>query len=977
MAVEDLRENPFRDEICAALVAKGYVEGQKGDYIIDRALDGARLVEFLERTQGPELAKFRAAHGTDWQDRLLRLWDEAIEHNGLINTLKGLVEDYASGSKFHAVDFPRNLAGMGEGSVERNVFSVRREFIYENKAEPHRVDLALFLNGIPVAMIELKKRTAGQSAGVEGMRQYRNTRDPREKVFGFNRRSLFYLVLDEFEAFVTTRLAGPETKFLPFNRGAAAGGAGNPIEEGKHPTHHVWDELLEREMLLRVIRDYLFIDEAGTMIFPRHHQLDAVLKLERDVREHGVGGRYLVWHSAGSGKTKTISWLAFRLLNLPGIKTVIVISDRKVIDSQLAGQALTMDGKTGRVQWAEDGAELAALLNEGGVIIVTTLQKFPLVLEKLQEKKGEQYGIIIDEAHSSTAGKTMSKLSETLAGKSLAEAAELEKAYEEREDGQRQLQELEPRITATKNASYFAFTATPQTKTMELFGTRKEKGKSCFHQYSMRQAIEEGFILNPLACYTGYADKLKAKKKDGAAGDFESARTTAAILHHLTSTPEVVERKTEIMLGDFLARRRNWLGGTAKAMILTASRKHAVCYKLAVDRFLEGRGCDFKAVVGFTGSIVLDAKTHTEENMNAGLEGRDLRQIIQKDPRARILVVADKLQTGFDEDRLCVMYIDKQLNGAVKAVQTISRLNRARAGKRTFVMDFVNEAKDIKAAFEFYHGGALWLPEENEIDPNVLFQKRDHLLSYGVFTMAEAKRAYGFIVAEEKHAPELSAMFAELIGRHARLPVTPKENAKKLFVAEASKFVALFYYVSTVFARWDLEMKRLAVFLDALLTVLKAGEDQEPIRPEDLAELVKFTTRKVLHEQNLLPESAAQELDPVPTGIRVAEPKISALDEIIQRINAKYGYEQAKDAVESIVTTLAADAGLAMNVRNSAKSAYEAEAMDRLNEICVNGMLSSEGEQERFYAELSKDRDFLRMLAFEVIRRIQQIPRAV
>ena len=977
MAAEDLRENPFRDEICAALVAKGYVEGQKGDYVMDRALDRARLLEFLERTQEPELAKFRAAHGADWQNRLLRLWDETIEHNGLIKTLKGLVEDYPSGAKFHVVDFPRNLAGMGAGSLEKNVFSVRREFIYENKPEPHRVDLAIFLNGIPVAMIELKKRTAGQSAGVEGMRQYRNTRDPREKVFGFNRRTLFYLVMDEFEAFVSTRLAGPETKFLPFNRGTATGGAGNPIEEGKHPTHHVWDELLERDMLLRIIRDYLFIDEEGKMIFPRYHQLDAVLKLERNVREHGMGGRYLVWHSAGSGKTKTISWLAFRLLNLPGIKTVIVISDRKVIDSQLAGQALTMDGKTGRVQWAEDSAELAALLNEGGMIVVTTLQKFPLVLEKLQEKTGEQYGIIIDEAHSSTAGKTMSKLSETLAGKSLAEAAELEQAYEEREDGQRQLQELEPRITATKNVSYFAFTATPQTKTMELFGTRNSRGKDCFHKYSMRQAIEEGFILNPIACYTVYSDKLKVRKKDEAEGEFESARTAAAILHYLTSSPEVVERKTEIMLTDFLARRQHWLGGTAKAMILTASRKHAVCYKLAADRFLEERGCDVKAVVGFTGSIVLDDKTYTEENLNAGLEGRDLRQIIQKDPRARIIVVADKLQTGFDEDRLCVMYIDKHLNGPVKTVQTISRLNRARAGKRTFVMDFVNEARDIKAAFEFYYGGELWLPEENEIDPNVLFQKRNRLLEYGVFTMEEARRAYGFIVAEEKHSPELSALFAELIGRHARLPVTPKENKKKLFLAEASQFVSLFYYVSTVYARWDLEMKRLAAFLDTLLNLLKAGEDQEQIRPEKLAELVKFTTRKVLHEQNLLPESVAQELDSVSTEVRVAEPKVSALDEIIQRINAKYGYEQAKDAIESIVTTLAADAGLAMNVRNSAKSAYEAETMDRLNEICVNGMLSSDGEQERFYAELSKDKEFLQNLAFEVIRRIQQIPQAV
>jgi len=977
MAVEDLRENPFRDEICAALVSRGYVEGKKGDYNIEHALDGTHLVEYLERTQGSELNKFRAAHGEKWQENLLRLWDETIERNGLLKTLKGRVEDYRSGTSFRAVQFPSSLEEFGAGAVERNVFSVRREFAYEAKEDSRRVDLAIFLNGIPVAMIELKKRTAGQSAGVEGMRQYRSTRDPKEKVFGFNRRTLFYLVMDEFEAFVTTRLNGRETRFLPFNCGSKDGGAGNPIEEGKHPSHHVWDELLVCDMLLRIFRDYLFIDEKGSLIFPRYHQLDAVLRLEADVRENGVGGRYLVWHSAGSGKTKTISWLARRLINLPEIKTVVVISDRTVIDSQLAGEAITMDGKVGVVKWTEDSAQLARYLNEGGYIVVTTLQKFPHILEKLQEKKGEKYGIIIDEAHSSTAGKTMSKLSETLAGKSLVESAEMDEAYEEREDAQKKLQELGSRIKTTKNASYFAFTATPRTQTMELFGTRNEKGKTCFHPYSMKQAIEEEFILNPLACYTVYSDKLKVRKKLGADGEYDSARASAAILHHLTSSQEVVERKANIMLSDFMARRQGWLNGAAKAMILTPSRKHAVCYKLAVDRFLEGRGHDFKAAVGFTGSIELDGITYTEQKMNAGLEGRDLKDIVQNDPRARILVVADKLQTGFDEDRLCVMYVDKKLNGAVKAVQTLSRVNRACEGKRTFIMDFLNDAKDIQKSFEFFYGGELWLPEENETDPNVLFQKRDDLLEYGVFTKAEAEQAYGFIVSEEKHAAELSALFAELMARYAQLSSSSKEDRQKLFLAEVGKFVSLFYYVSTVYARWDEEMKHLAVFLDALRNVLKSDNEKKPIRPEELAELVKFTTKKVLHEENLLPAAADQELDALSTGTQVSEPSRSGLDEIIQRINAKYGYEGGKDEVESIVMTLVSDDGLVMNVKNSAKSAYEAEALDRLNSACVSGMLSSEGEKERFYARLSKDHDFLRQLALEVIQRIQERPQAV
>lgn len=977
MSSDDLKENPFRDEIFGALTSRGYVEGRREDYDFGHALDGARLAEFLVKTQPAELAKFRAAYGAKWRERLLKLWDDAIEQNGLLKTLKGRVEDYASGAKFAAAQFPSGIEDFGAGALEGNVFSVRREFVYERKADPHRVDLAIFLNGIPVAMIELKKRTAGQSAGVEGMRQFRCSRDPREKVFGFDRRTLVYLVLDEFEAFATTRLDGARTKFLPFNRGTADGGAGNPVETGKHPTHYVWDETLERGMLLRIIRDYLFIDESGKLIFPRYHQLDAVLKLERDVRERGGGGRYLVWHSAGSGKTKTIGWLAFRLLNLPEIRTVVVISDRKVIDSQLAGQALTMDGKAGRVHWAEDGAELDALLAEGRCIVVTTLQKFPRILQRLQERPAEKCAILIDEAHSSMAGKTMSKLSETLSGKSLAEAAELDEAYEEKEDGQRALLDLEGRIVAAKNATYVAFTATPQTQTMELFGTRNPKGKDCFHKYSMRQAIEEEFVLNPIACYTVYSDKLKARKKDGAEGEYDSARTAAAILRHLTSSPEVVETKTAVMLGDFLERRRNWLGGEAKAMILTASRKHAVCYKLAVDRYLSAHGCDFKAAVGFTGSIELDGTTYTEENMNAGLDGKDLRQIILGDPRARILVVADKLQTGFDEDRLCAMYVDKKLAGQVKVVQTLSRLNRPRAGKRTFVLDFVNAAKDVQKAFEFYYGGKLWLPEENETDPNVLFQKRDRLLTSNVFTLAEAEQAYGHIAAKDKHAAELSAMFAEMRARYAKLPADPPDDRQALFLAEAGKFVSLFYYVSTVYGRWDEEMKQLAVFLDALRNVLATGRPQEPIRPEELAELVKFTTRKVLHEKNLLPEVAEQELPALSTDVKVAEPAVSGLDEIIQRINAKYGYEGAKDAVESIVTELAGDERLVMNVRHSARSAYEAEAMDRLNEICVNGMLSSEGDKERFFAELSKDRDFLRALAAVVIRRIQQSPPAV
>lgn len=371
-----------------------------------------------------------------------------------------------------------------------------------DKPEPYRVDLALFLNGIPLVMIELKKQTAGQRAVFEGTKQFQTTRNPDELIFSFNRRTLIYFTLDEFAAFLTTRLDRKETKFLPFNRGSEDEGAGNPVVPGKHSTCYVWEDILQRDMLLRIIREFMFIDDEGAMIFPRWHQLRAVLRCEKDVKENGIGGRYLIWHSAGSGKTKTIAWLAKRLINNPAINTVIVISDRTVIDGQLGAELMNVDGKKGVAQHIDTTSkDLLKKLNDGGYIIVTTLQKFRPILNEIKRNEERNYAIIIDEAHSSTAGKSMSKASETLTGKSLKESVELDDIYDDLEDGQNQLIRDGVAIRSTRNVSYFAFTATPKKETMELFGTRTEIGKTYFDKYSMKQAIEERFILNPLLCY--------------------------------------------------------------------------------------------------------------------------------------------------------------------------------------------------------------------------------------------------------------------------------------------------------------------------------------------------------------------------------------------------------------------------------------------------------------------------------------------
>ncbi|MDD3268557.1 MAG: DEAD/DEAH box helicase family protein [Syntrophomonadaceae bacterium] len=971
MAEEDLRENPFRDEIYDYLLSMGYCQSKRADYDYQNAIDKAKLFEFLESSQKEQLKLFKATHGKGYKERFIKLLNDKINSRGLLQALHEQIEDYSSSTKFFLAFFKPNLEEMndGFGLYDRNILSVHREFAYEDKEDSFRVDLAIFLNGIPIVMIELKKQTAGQRAGFEGTKQFKYTRNPDEPIFSFNRRTLVYLAMDEFEAFVSTRLDKKDTLFLPFNKGAEDEGAGNPIVEGQHCTHYVWEEILRKDMLLKIIREFMFIDDEGIMIFPRYHQLDAVLKIEADVRAIGIGGRYLVWHSAGSGKTKTIAWLAKRLINLPEIDTVVVISDRNVIDSQLGNEITTVDGKKGVARWIENNsAELLKAIQAGGYIVVTTLQKFPFILQQMEEKQKRKFAIIIDEAHSSAAGKTLSKVSETLSGKSLKDAVVSDEAYEEYEDSQGLLLKQESRIKSSSNISYFAFTATPKTETMELFGSRKEMGKQYFHKYAMKQAIQEGFILNPLAAYTTYNEKFEIKKKKDDNTEYESSSASAAILNYITSSDEVIDIKTEIIMKDFISKRIQWLSGKGKAMLITPSRKHAVCYKLAIDKYIEKNGYAFKAVAAFTGTIEIEGIKYTEENMNAVFKEKDIKKLISNNENVRIIVVADKLQTGFDETKLCILYVDKKLNSAVKAVQTLSRINRASAGKKTFILDFVNKAEEIKAYFKPYLGGELYLPPENETDPNLLFVKRDKLLDYYIFTIDQADRAYALIKDGNKHSGELTALFAQMKQNFNKL----KKDQQKLFTAEISKFVKLFYYISTVYNTWNNDMKRLAVFLDALHNVLYQKASDTKINPDELVELVVYSAEKAVEDENLLGDTMEYSFDKISTESVIKEKSYSLIDEIIERINTRYGnYENASKEFNEIVDTLSNDNDMIVNIRDSSPSAYEAEAIDKIGQIFVNGILSSDEARSQFFAQISSDKDVLRTLAKAVIRRIQ------
>lgn len=978
MAEKDLRENPFRDEIYEYLLSRGYVAGQKADYDYKHALDTAKLFAFLEATQAEQLDRFKAAYGARYQERYVELLCQKIESRGLLTALNEKVEDYASDTQFSLAFYKSGLSAMSENLelYEKNILSIRKEFTFEDKPEPYRVDLALFLNGIPIVMIELKKQTAGQKAAFEGTKQFQTTRNPDELIFSFNRRTLVYFTLDEFVAFLTTRLDRKDTRFLPFNRGSEDEGAGNPIVPGKHSTCYVWEDILQRDMLLRIIREFMFIDDAGTMIFPRYHQLRAVLRCEQDVRENGVGGRYLIWHSAGSGKTKTIAWLAKRMINQPEINTVIVISDRTVIDGQLGAELMNVDGQKGVAKHIDTTSkDLLKRLNDGGYIIVTTLQKFRPILTEIKRNEKRNYAIIIDEAHSSTAGKSMSKASETLTGKSLKESAELDDIYEDLEDGQNQLIRDGAAIRSTRNVSYFAFTATPKKETMELFGTRTEIGKTYFDKYSMKQAIEERFILNPLLCYTSYHDFFRIEKKKDDETAYDNAKAQAAILNYVTTSDEVIQTKTEIMMSDFIDRRSAWLGGKAKAMIITPSRKHAVCYKLAVDEYLKKHGCSFRSCVAFTGTIELDGVKFTEEQMNHDYTENgvpyDIKAIIHNHDDCRIIIVADKLQTGFDENKLCVMYIDKKLNSGVKAVQTISRLNRPAKNKRTFVMDFVNSTEEIRAFFTQYYGGTLYLPTENETDPNTLFAKRDRILDYCVVTLLDAQKIYDLITSDEENSGALTSMIASVSRNYHALD----SDRQKLFAAELKKFGKLFYYISAVYNTWNEDMEHLAIVFDVLYNVLYEREVTPEVDASELVELVEFSTKLAQEDYTIELTAEDQAFDGISTDVAAADRTMSLIDEIVERFNMRYAH--AEEEIGAIISDLSGDPTLQSNVQNSTESAYEAAVAEsvaaRIMDGIFDGTISGDTEKAEFYTELSENSSAMLQIRNSIIRKIKDL----
>jgi type I restriction enzyme, R subunit len=824
----------------------GYARVEAATFDREQGLFPQELITFVRATQPERWTALERQHGASLARGLVEQLLKDVSKRGALDVLRHGFKYY--GDKIEAAYF-RPAHGLNpdlEHKCALNRFSVSRQVRFDPNGDSS-IDMLLALNGLPIATIELKNPLTGQNVN-DAVRQYRHDRDPKLPLLQFKRGALVHFAVDPDQAYMTTRLSGRQTVFLPFNQGSAgagsAGGQGNPAAaEGGYRTAYLWRDVLSREPLLDILARFVHLlredkIEGGrsvtkeSMIFPRYHQLDAVRKLVGAAAKEGAGQHYLVQHSAGSGKSNSIAWLTHRLCSLHDTEdrkvfdSVVVITDRRVLDKQLQDTIYQFEHAQGVVARIDkNSAQLASELRKGTPIIITTLQKFPFVTDEISQLPARRYALVVDEAHSSQSGESARELRERLgmAGKPLQHGtAIMDGADAGRYGLDPAAEEYEPtyedQINATMasrgkqpNLSFFAFTATPKAKTLEVFGRPGPDGRPLpFHVYGMRQAIEEGFILDVLKGYTTYRTyyRLANVSEDDPVVKRREAR--AALARFVSLHPHNIAQKTEVMVEHFRAHTRRKINARAKAMVVTRSRLHAVRYKKAVDSYLGEKGyTDLKALVAFSGSVRddEDGQDYTEVGMNDGIQERELPEKFAT-PDYQVLLVANKYQTGFDQPLLHTMYVDRKLAG-VQAVQTLSRLNRTCPGKEdTFVLDFVNDADEIQTAFQpFYEATTV----AERADYQQLYDLQHDLDTAQVYTADEVE-AFAQVFYDPKRAGKADSherLYRFLDPALERYRAMENDEARENWRRQLQAFVRLYSFMSQVmpFTERDFEKR--------------------------------------------------------------------------------------------------------------------------------------------------------------------------
>ncbi len=907
-------------------------------------------------TQPKEWEKLKQHHGTEVKERFLARLSREIGRRGALDVLRKDFKD--SGCKFRLAYF-RPASGLNEETQRlhaANLFSVVRQLHYSEKGE-QSIDLALFLNGLPIFTAELKNPLSGQNIE-DAIRQYKTDRDPREPLFGYGR-CLAHFAVDPELVFVTTHLAGAKTRFLPFNQGRF-GGAGNPpvppTRQG-YATAYLWDRIWARDSVLDLVRQFIHEvedeDEKGRKtgrryhIFPRYQQLDCVRQLVGHARNHGAGRRYLIQHSAGSGKSFTIAWLAHQLSVLHDaddrrvFDSIVVVTDRRILDRQLQSAVRQFEQTLGVVENIDKTSrQLREALESGKTIIVTTLQKFPVIAEQIGRLPGQRFAVIVDEAHSSQSGESTKSLKAVLSTTSLEEAEAEEAGAEGPEDEiEDTVMEEIRRRGRLPNLSTFAFTATPKPKTLELFGNKRPDGKfEPFHLYSMRQAIEEGFILDVLENYTTYQAYWRLLKKIENDPRYDKRKAEYLLKSFVELHPHAIHEKIAICVKHFAEQVQGEIGGRAKAMIVTRSRLHAVRYKLALDRYLEGHGHPWKSLVAFSGTVEDGGRKYTESGMNSAGRDRSIgeRQTageFEKDEN-RFLVVANKFQTGFDQPLLHAMYVDKKLGG-VNAVQTLSRLNRTHPGKKgTMVLDFANEAEEIRKAFEPYYETTL-LSEET--DPNLLYEVYGRLLDFGVYTEDEVE-TFARLYYDGKAAQD--RLYAALEPVRRRFEELTRDE-KPDFRGQLTDYVRLYAFLSQVIAFADADLEKFYTFARHLRRLLPADREGLPREVQRNIDMESYRIQETSRGKIPLMRQAGR-LDPMRTKPhhRPGEEEFEPLSLIIAELNDRFGLNLGPEhrlTLEQIRDALDEDAGLdasaRVNTRENVRLTFDPKVEDKIQEI--------------------------------------------
>ena len=944
------KEVHLEDEICEYLAAHDWLcaPGDSAGYDRELALFPTDVISWLETTQNQSWSVLCKNHGSQHAvEVVLSRLRETINQRGTLDVLRHGIELLGLRHPLSLAQFKPALAMNAEilARYAANRLRVVRQVRYSVHNE-NALDLVLFLNGIPVATCELKSDFT-QSVE-DAVDQYRFDRDPRprgqskpEPLLSFPNGALVHFAVSNSEAMMVTQLVGTATKFLPFNRGDH-GAAGNPRNEKGHRTGYLWEEVWARESWLEILGRYIVAQkdakkQIAKIVFPRYHQLDATRKLQAAVLNEGAGGKYLIQHSAGSGKTNSIAWSAHFLADLHNAQhqkifdTVLVVSDRTVLDSQLADAVFDFGRTTGVVatikgESASKSGELADALAGGKKIVVCTIQTFPFALKAVQElaaTQGKRFAVIADEAHSSQTGEAAAKLKAVLSVEELQELAD---------GGQVSSEDILAAQMTARSAeggiTYVAFTATPKAKTLELFGTRPNPALSAsatnlpapFHVYSMRQAIEEGFILDVLQNYTPYklAFKLAHEGREIDEKEVERSEALKGIMRWVRLHPYNISQKVQVVVEHFRENVTPMLNGKAKAMVVVASRLEAVRWQLAIDKYIRNQGYKFATLVAFSGEIAdsesgPDPFTETSKSLNPNLRGREIREAFNTD-EYQILLVANKFQTGFDQPLLCGMYVDKRLAG-ITAVQTLSRLNRAYPGKdTTYVVDFVNDPQEILTAFKTYYETAEL---SGVTDPHLVFDLRMKLDAAGFYDEFEVNRVVEVELNPKSKQSDLAAALEPVASRllvrykaaQERLRVADARNEAKvaddakselnglvLFKHDMTVFQRMYAFLSQIFDYGNTAIEKRFIFYKRLLPLLEFGRERDGI---DLSQVVltHHNLRSQGKRQVPLGDGEGPKLNPLTEsgGGSVQEKEKARLAEIITRVNDLFEGELTED----------------------------------------------------------------------------------